>query len=99
MPSILEELYAGNILPDEVIVSRDPNYRPVCRQIYELTEYWRKKLTEDEFCELEQLMDLHAQANFMHTTAVFTHGFRLGAAILAEVFAGKEELVRQSSTL
>lgn len=99
MPSILEELYAGNILPYETIVSRNPNYRPLCRQISAAMENWCKKLSDEEFRELEDLMDLHAEANSMHTAAAFTHGFKLGAAILAEVLADKEELVRHSSNL
>ncbi|WP_326048426.1 DUF6809 family protein [Paenibacillus macerans] len=57
-------------------------------------EKWRKKLGEEEFRKLEALLDLHAEANAMHNEAAFTHGFKLGAAILAEVLAGKEELVR-----
>ncbi|CAM4463558.1 MAG: hypothetical protein E7L01_07035 [Paenibacillus macerans] len=94
MPSILEELYAGNILPDEMIVPRNPKYRPLCQQISTAMENWRKKLGEKEFGELEALLDLHAEASAMHNEAAFTHGFKLGAAILAEVLAGKEELVR-----
>jgi len=27
--SILEELYGGTIYPDELIISRDPEYRPL----------------------------------------------------------------------
>lgn len=94
MPSILEELYAGHIMPDEMIVSRDPRYRSVCRQISDLTESWRNKLGEEAFSELENLLDLHAKANTMHAAAVFSHGFKLGAALFAEVLTGKNELVR-----
>lgn len=99
MPNLLEELYAGHIMPDEMIVSRDPHYRPVCRQISDLTEYWHKKLGEEAFTELENLLDLHAKANAMHAAAVFSHGFKLGAALFAEVFIGKDELVRPTSSL
>ncbi|MGG1613981.1 DUF6809 family protein [Paenibacillus phoenicis] len=95
MPSLLEELYAGHMVPVEMIVSRDPRYRPVCRQISDLTEYWRKKLGEEDFCELENLLDLYAKANTMHAAAVFSHGFKLGAALFAEVYAGKDELVQE----
>ncbi|MCT2195568.1 hypothetical protein M3G15_10505 [Paenibacillus sp. p3-SID1389] len=98
MRSLIEELYTGHILPDEMIVSRDPKYRPLCRQISELTESWRKKLTEEEFSELEYLMDLQAQANDMHSMAVFKYGFRLGASLLTEVLTGTDELVRHPST-
>lgn len=94
MPSILEELYAGNIFPDEIIVPRNPEYRLLCQQISVAMENWQQKLGEEEFSELEALLDLHAEANAMHNEAAFTHGFKLGAAILAEVLVGKEKLVR-----
>lgn len=97
MKSILEELYNGNICPVEAILSRNPEYRPLNRKISEMTENWRKRLNKEEFKELENLMNLRSQSNEMHTTAAFMHGFKLGAAILVEVMAGKEELVRHES--
>lgn len=95
MESILEELYNGNIRPFEVILSRNPEYRPLNQKISEMTENWRKRLNKEEFKELEELMDMRSEVNDMHTTAAFIHGFKLGAAVLVEVMDGRDELVRR----
>lgn len=95
MKSILEELYNGNICPDETLVPKDPQYRLINRKIAEAIENWRTKLSEQDFKELEELLYLRSQADSMQATTAFLHGFKLGASILIEVMTGKEELVRR----
>lgn len=57
MKSILQELYDGSIYPDELIISRDPEYWPLNKKISGMMDMWRNKLSKDEFTELEALMD------------------------------------------
>lgn len=97
MKSILEELYYGNISPDETVISTDPEYRPLNRKISEAVENWKNRLSEQDFEDLEELLYLCTQADSMQTRAAFLHGFKLGSAILIEVMTGKEELVRHKS--
>jgi len=92
--TVLEELYDGNIYPDELIISKDPEYQPLNKKISEAMEMWKKKLSEDDYEQLEALMDLHSKSSSMDATASFVYGFKLGAAIIIEVLTGKEELVR-----
>ena len=94
MKTILEQLFDGNIYPDELIISRDPEYRPLNKKISATMETWKKKLSEDDFKQLEDLLDLRSQSSSMHATASFMYGFKLGAAIMIEVLTGKEELFR-----
>lgn len=49
MKSILEELYDGNIYPDELIISKDPVYRPLNKRISDMLIMWKKKLSEDDY--------------------------------------------------
>lgn len=56
MPNILESLYHGSLFPNEDIVSKDPDYRPLNRQITDSLETWRRRLSPDEFAELEALL-------------------------------------------
>jgi len=58
MKSILEELFDGSIYPDELIISRNPEYRPLNRKISDTMDMWRNKLSEHDFQELEELLDL-----------------------------------------
>ncbi len=54
---------------------------------------WRNKLSEDEFTELESLMDLRSQVDSLHAEASFLYGFKLATWIMIEVMNGKGELV------
>ena len=94
MKSILEELFDGSIYPDVLIISRDPEYYPLNKKISGTMEMWKNKLSEDDFKELENLLDLRSQSDSMHAAASFMYGFKLGAAIIIEVLNGKGELVR-----
>lgn len=94
MKSILEELYDGNISPDELIISKDPEYRPLNKRISDMLAMWKKKLSEDDYNQLENLLDLRAKASSMETSESFMYGFKLGALIMMEVMAGKEDVVR-----
>lgn len=95
MKSILEELYNGNIYPSEGIVSKDPKYRPLNKRISEILSMWKKKLSEDDYNQLETLLDLRSQSTSMEAAETFICGFRLGALMMIEVLTGKEELVHR----
>lgn len=94
MKTILEELYNGRIFPEELIVPRNPEYRPLNQKISGLKEKWKKKLSSDDYTELEMLLDLRYDSCAMESSASFGYGFKLGALVMLEVLTGKEELVR-----
>lgn len=94
MKSILEELYGGNINPDELIVSKDPEYRPLNKRISDTLDIWKKKLSENDYSQLESLLDLCSKSSSMEASESFMYGFKLGALIMIEVLTGKKELVR-----
>ncbi|NBJ14071.1 MAG: hypothetical protein FNP40_00540 [Dehalobacter sp. 4CP] len=93
MKTILEELFDGNIYPAELIISKNPEYYPLNEKISCTLETWKHKLSQDNFEELENLLDLRLQSGSMHAEASFIYGFKLGAMIMIEVFTGKSELV------
>lgn len=94
MKTILENLYDGSIYPDELIISKDPEYRPLSKEISNTLEMWKKKLSKDDFEQLEALLDLRCKSSSMDATASFMYGFKLGAMIMIEVLTGKGDLVR-----
>ncbi|HMM20671.1 MAG TPA: hypothetical protein PKA10_08010 [Selenomonadales bacterium] len=94
MRPILEELYSGNIYPFEQILPQDPEYRPLNRKISDARQIWKEKLSEDDYRQLEELLNWQCQSVSMEATAAFIYGFKLGAMILMEVLTGKGELVR-----
>lgn len=94
MKTILEELYSGNIYPAERIVSKDPEYRSVSKKISDIMAAWEKKLSEEDYKQLEALLDLRCESSGMEASASFTYGFKLGAVLMIEVLTEKGELVR-----
>ncbi|WP_019638936.1 DUF6809 family protein [Paenibacillus fonticola] len=85
MQSLLESLYYGHLIPEEQLVPKIPLYRKKGRELSEKIEAWKKKLSSDEFAELEALLDLQQQIQSMEMTAAFTYGFKLGAVMIIEI--------------
>jgi hypothetical protein len=95
MKTILEELYNGHILPAELIVPQNPEYRPLNRKISDIKETWQKKLSADDYKSLEMLLELYCQSSVLEASASFEYGFKLGAMMMLEVLGGKGELFRE----
>lgn len=89
MKSILEELYYGNLNPDEHNVPTDPEYRALTRKISQFMEEAKRRLSESEFAVLEQILDLNGESGSMVASAAFVQGFRMGALVMMEVFGGE----------
>lgn len=96
MKSIIEELYDGNIYPDELIVSDDPEYRILSNKLSNMIKAWEKELSEDDNNKLEALLELQNQISGKDAAASFIYGFKLGALIVLEILSGKEKLTRCS---
>ncbi|CAH1195253.1 hypothetical protein PAECIP111893_00651 [Paenibacillus plantiphilus] len=94
MKTILEELYNDNLLLSAHAATKDPQYRISGNKINEEMDKWKTKLSKDDYDNLIDLLDLHAQIHDMDTTASFAYGFKLGASIMLEVLDGKSELIR-----
>lgn len=90
MKSFLEELYYGKLYPSEQIVSDDPKYRALNRQTSEMMQMWKQKLTENDFIQLEAMLDLQGESNSIHNMETFVQGFKLGASMMMEVLNRKE---------
>jgi hypothetical protein len=91
--SILEALYGGWIFPAEMSTPQNPEYRQINRKIDELKEEWQKKLGEEDGQLLETILDLCCEADSLVGCSSFECGFQLGAALMVEILAGREELI------
>lgn len=98
MRSLIRQLYNGDLHPDKEVKPNDPQYYQLNQKIIETVATWRVKLTEEEFNELEVLLNLYAQTHEMELASVFKYGFRLGAGIMVEVLIGEENLASKLST-
>ncbi|MDR9857720.1 hypothetical protein RJP21_29445, partial [Paenibacillus sp. VCA1] len=89
MKSILEEIYYGNLRPEEQIVPTDPKYRSINRKLTELIEEAKQRFSESDFAALEEILDLNGESNSILASASFVQGFRMGALVMVEVFCGE----------
>ncbi|ASA25149.1 DUF6809 family protein [Paenibacillus donghaensis] len=90
MPTILDSLYHGSLFPNEKVIPKDPNYRPINRQITESLEAWKLRLSDGDFEELESLLELYSQVQGMEMATSFTYGFKVGAAMMIEILSDPE---------
>ncbi|MEK4059116.1 MULTISPECIES: DUF6809 family protein [Paenibacillus] len=88
MSNLLENLFYGNIRPDESIHPNTPEYQLLNQQISKTIEAYQKKLTMEEFDALEELIDLLGQTTSIYAAASYTQGFRLGVLMMLEVLGG-----------
>lgn len=95
----MEQLYDGKWNLDESAIRHDPGYRKIVQQTVEAIEQWKKRHSDEEFQELENLLDLCAQTQGMELTSTFIRGFRLGAGLMVEILTGQDELARKLSEL
>ncbi|MDF2926593.1 MAG: hypothetical protein K0R57_5507 [Paenibacillaceae bacterium] len=93
MSGILDGLYAGKIVPEELIRPRDPEYSSINKKIVAMMGACRTKFSEEDFKLVEDMLDLLAESNSMESKASFSQGFKLGGLIMLEVLAAKEEFV------
>lgn len=85
MKTILEKLYDGDIYPNESIVSKDPDYRLICREAGEVRENLKKEFSKDYADRIERLGELNMQICSLESQESFFYGFKLGAKIMMEV--------------
>ena len=90
MSSILEQLYNGEILPVEQYTPKEQEYRKIHQAHYSHYEDFIEilgKLNPPLDKQFIQIMDEQLDEIPYEFSQTFIDGFRLGARIMAEVFA------------
>ena len=91
MESIIRQLYNGEIYPFEQILPRSEEYRELRKSFLRNHEGLCKKLKEssaDLFHDWEQTDTERCYLSSMQSEECFYEGFRMGAALMIEVFFG-----------
>ncbi|WP_339234910.1 DUF6809 family protein [Paenibacillus sp. FSL R5-0517] len=84
MGNIIEELYYGNLRPEENIVPKDAEYRSINKEISTYIGKFQRKISEDDFKQLEILFEMMDQVHLMHSKEAFASGFKIGTLIMIE---------------
>ena len=96
MPSILQELYFGNIRPDSGIHSQNSPYAKAARLRYSNYEQLLAMLNEPEKEQLEKYLDAAGELEGTRLYDTFTYAFKFGALLMLEVLAGSGQVTGES---
>lgn len=88
---ILEDLYYGSLRPNERMKPNDPELRRINQRIIDSLQMLKERLPEEDFDQVEELLELHSESCSLHSALSFTQGYKIGALMMIEVFGGERE--------
>lgn len=86
MGKILNRLYAGEVHPADSVIRGCREYEALCRESLKEMECFTEKLDGEMKEEFNTLLEHYLELTYMEKAHTFSHGFRLGAGIMWEVF-------------
>ena len=95
MKSILENLFEGNIKPEALITPTNPEYTTKIDEISSDMESLKETESAECFEKVYKIVESQVDLNSMVTFSYFSHGFRLAAVLMAEVFITSEGLIAE----
>jgi len=87
MSNIIDELYLGDINPNENMQIDNPCYSKLSKQAYSLSEQLESKLNPEEKKLFEAFINADCSMLALEVRLRFIEGFRLGAKIMLDVLA------------
>ena len=84
MKSIIEELWNGEINPQDTLVDNNPHYKKL-QQLQSRNELF-ESLSEDQKEKLEKYCDTTLEMNSVSEREAFTAGFKIAMRLAAEAF-------------
>ncbi len=92
--SIMEALFDGRVIPWERRCSITDEHRRIEAQIQREKRYFIEKMSLEDCQRLEQLESLYFSAAHCEEVDTYSHGFTLGALLMAELLEKKEAMAR-----
>ena len=89
---VIEQLYYGNLLANERDIKRGSAQDKACKAFADAEALLTLKLAGEEKRALLALTDAHSEILGESECECFCRGFRLGAMLIMDVFAGADEL-------
>lgn len=91
MRKSLEDLYYGNINPNEKTFKPKSEFSIACSHMADAEKKLREQINEEEKKLLSEALDANAQMTGIELTHMFVEGFRLGARLVIEVFCDDDK--------
>lgn len=89
--SIIEDLWHGNIAPNERFFEKDSEYAAALHEVLQHSKDLQKRLNDEESEILEKLTESMNELCGIGERDAFVRGFALGARIIIEVTNAKIE--------
>ena len=80
----LEELYGGELYPDEKITGHGPEYEEIRENLDKIWEELKRLLTEEGYALVEKLDEETRRMEALRNREGFIYGFRLAVQLLLE---------------
>lgn len=93
--SIFEALFFGKISIWEREVTVSPERREIEKKIESEKRYFIEKMSLDDCQRFQALENLYIQASEDEEIGIFSHGFTMGALIMLEIYAGRDEIINE----
>ena len=90
MNNIIDDLYLGNINPNELTKIVHTGYIKLAKETVELEHWLLERLEEDCTEKFEEFVDRCGSMNAIEVRLRFIDGFRLGAQIMLDVLTCPE---------
>lgn len=90
---IIDELFYGNITPNERTFVRDSEYGQALEQLTEAEDALRGVLDKEDREALDRLTGAQQTMDAIATREYFTDGFRLGAKLMLDILTGKSNFI------
>ncbi len=82
---ILEDLYVGDVRPNERFFKRNSQYAKALDEVVNVGDALTAKLNENEKKLFEDFMDAQREVNVLTDCETFCYAFKLGAKIMMDV--------------
>ncbi|WP_235441384.1 DUF6809 family protein [Paenibacillus sp. IHB B 3415] len=84
----MEDFYYGRLCPNELVKPSDPEFQKINQKITESLRMLKEQFSEEEFEQVEKLIDLQSDSNSLQSAISFIQGYRMGALMMIEVLNG-----------
>lgn len=91
MKKTIQDLYFGNVLPNEREVHKNSDYRMASKEAEAARDEFEKQLTDAQKALFNDYVDKHNFASMYLEFTAFLEGFRLASRLLVEALVPKDE--------
>ena len=88
---ILEELYYGNVSPNEKHIKRGSEYDNLLNLLCRNDEVFINTLSKEQKVLYDKIKECREKLSTLSEKEMYIDGFRLGACIIFDVICGKSE--------